>query len=117
MGRFFKGVIMIVELPQLPPMMQQYILTKPSELLQIAHNGQVIKNLQVSEPVNVPNNAPDDEQAYYEWFYQNFDLDKAKQMMAGLETEEERAKNTTEVPKWALKDLASFDRWLAGAMA
>lgn len=36
-----------------------------------------------------------------------------KEMMQGLETAEERAKNTTEIPDWAFNDLASFDKWLA----
>lgn len=43
----------------------------------------------------------------------DFDLEHMKEMMQGLETAEERAKNTTEMPDWAFKDLASFDKWLA----
>ncbi|WLF84901.1 DUF1778 domain-containing protein [Moraxella sp. ZY210820] len=43
----------------------------------------------------------------------DFDLEQMKEMMQGLETPEERAKNTTEMPEWAFKDLVSFDKWLA----
>lgn len=42
-----------------------------------------------------------------------FNLDRMKHAMKGLETPEDRAKNTTEVPDWALADLASFNKWLA----
>ena len=57
--------------------------------------------------------APDDEQAYYDWFYEHhFDIERLKKAI-GETDENGRAKHTTEVPTWALKDLAAFDQWLA----
>lgn len=45
------------------------------------------------------------EQAYYDWFYEHhFDVEKLdKSIKSG----------STPIPDWALKDLASFDKWLA----
>ncbi|WP_019518987.1 hypothetical protein [Faucicola boevrei] len=95
---------MLIELSQLPQIIQEQILTaKADNTLQIVQNGQVIKQY----------TAQDDEQAYYDWFYEHFDIERMKEAIG--ETEENGQAKGQEVPKWALADLASFDRWLAGA--
>lgn len=57
--------------------------------------------------------AKDDEDAYYDWFYQHhFDVERLTKAI-GETDENGRAKNTHQVPDWALADLESFDKWLA----
>lgn len=89
---------MLIELSQLPPSMQQHILSKQTDLVQIVNNGQVIKNLQFSEPNNDIN--------------EDFDLERMKRAMQGLETPDDIAKNTIAIPKSALQDLATFKQFL-----
>lgn len=93
---------MLIELASLPQAVQEEILNADS--LQIAQNGQVIKQY----------TAFDDEQAYYDWFYEHhFDVERLAQAIG--ETDENGCAKGIEVPKSALTDLASFDKWLAGA--
>lgn len=91
---------MLIELSQLPPSMQQHILSEKTDIVQIVNNGQVIKNLQFSEPTNDINDDFD------------FDLERMKKAMQGLETPEDIAKNTVAIPKSALQDLATFKQFL-----
>lgn len=41
---------MLIELSQLPAVMQQHILTKNTEIVQVVNNGQVISDLQFNQP-------------------------------------------------------------------
>lgn len=43
-----------------------------------------------------------------------FDLNRMKHAMKGLETPEDRAKNTTTIPKGLANDFKAFDEWMLG---
>ncbi|MDO4451035.1 MAG: hypothetical protein Q4B79_08790 [Moraxella sp.] len=46
-----------------------------------------------------------------------FDIEQMKIAMQGLETPEDRLKNTVEIPKSALKDLTTFKQFLHESFA
>lgn len=45
-----------------------------------------------------------------------FDIERMKIAMQGLETEEDRLKNSVEIPKSALKDLTTFKQFLQASL-
>lgn len=52
--------------------------------------------------------VPDEEQAYYDWFCEHFDIERLDKAINSP---------SVEVPKSALKDLASFERFLKESFA
>lgn len=95
---------MLIELSQLPQIVQQHILSQNNEVIQIVNNGQVIKTIQFGEP--------NDEDAYYEHFHQHhFDIERMKQAIG--ETDENGcAKHTTAIPKGLASDFEAFNQWM-----
>lgn len=93
---------MLIELSQLPQIIQEQILTaKADNTLKIVQNGQVIKQY----------TAQDDEQAYYDWFYEHFDIERMKEAI-GETDENGRAINTVTIPKGLAKDKEAFRQWV-----
>lgn len=103
----------MIELSTLPPIVQQYIQENGVVELRLV-DGEVIAT---PKPNGNTSAEQDSEIAYYEHFYRHhFDRERLQQAIG--ETDENGcAKNVREVSQWALADLASFDRWLAGADA
>lgn len=94
---------MLIELSQLPQIIQEQILTaKTDNTLQIVQNGQVIKHYTAQD---------DDEQAYYDLFYEHFDIERMKEAI-GETDENGRAKNTIAVPKGLAKNKEAFREWV-----
>lgn len=87
---------MFFELSQLPQAMQEHILNNDNSMVQIVNNGQVIKNVHFDEP--------NDEQAYYEYFYRHhFDIERLKKAI-GETDENGRAKKTIALPQGLTKE-------------
>lgn len=103
----------MIELATLPLIVQQYIQENGVVELRLV-DGEVIATPKPNDHTSAEQDA---EMAYYAHFYRHhFDRERLQQAIG--ETDENGcAKNVREVPQWELADLASFDRWLAGAKA
>lgn len=84
---------MIIELTTLPPAVQQWFNSLPDSVsITKTKNNITVQNAEF-----------------------DYDLERMKWAMQGLETPEEIEKNSVEVPDWAMTDLANFNKWLANA--
>lgn len=84
---------MIIELTTLPPAVQQWFNSLPDRVsITKTKNNITVQNAEF-----------------------DYDLERMKWAMQGLETPEEIEKNSVEVPDWAMTDLANFNKWLANA--
>lgn len=103
----------MIELATLSPIVRQYIQENGVVELRLV-DGEVIATPKPNGNTSV---EQDVEIVYYEHFYRHhFDRERLQQAI-GKTDENGCVKNVREVPQWALADLASFDRWLAGADA
>lgn len=84
---------MIIELTTLPPAVQQWFNSLPDS----------VSITKTKNNITVQDTEFD------------YDLERMKWAMQGLETPEEIEKNSVEVPDWAMTDLANFNKWLANA--